>query len=432
MKHPLLVLASKEQLHDDALRRALNPAKVAAATAPNKPRKLSDGGGLYLLVTPKRKDGKPVKRWRYKYRINGREGLYTLGVMPEIGLADARRIHRAARWLVKRGIHPTHYVREEIARQEAERSRHSKNEFSVVCERWLERDSAKLAASSLYQRQRELRNDVLPTLSARPITSIRKDELTWLLRKIQSRAPEVARNVRQYLVGIFDYAQDAGSVSGSPVPGPKILKPRNQKPHAALQLERVGEFLCAVNAAGCNPQTRIAIHLLLLTAVRKQELIAAKWDEFDMDKAEWIIPETRMKMREPHWVPLSTQAIKLLQELSQYSMGVLLFPNVRNPLKPMAGRSLNAFLGRLGYLEQVKPHGFRAMFSTYFNGVGWNPDVIEKCLAHRSKDTIRRVYNRAEYAQQRREMLQWWADFVDAQIKDRETVIIGMVGKEYK
>lgn len=413
MKHPLLSLASKERLHDDAMRRPLNPAKAATATTKEKPRKLADGGGLYLLVQPKGRDGKLRRLWRYKYRINGREGLYAIGAQPEIGLADARQIHRAARWLVERGIHPAHYVREERARLDAEHLRSKANTFTAVCDKWLSRDEGKLAPASMVQRRRELKSDVLPDLEARPITEIRKDELTKLLHKIEARAPEVARNVRHYLAGIFDYAIEAGLVSGSPVPGAKVLKPRNQKPHAALPLGGVGEFLKAVDAAGCNSQTRIALRLLLLTAVRKTELLSAKWDEFDLDKAEWNVPAGRMKMREAHWVPLSGQAVELLRELRQYSTGDLLFPNVRNPRKPMAGRSLNALLGRLDYLEHVKPHGFRSMFSTYFNGAGWNPDVIEKCLAHRHKDVIRAKYNRAEYRKEQCDAMQQWADVID-------------------
>ncbi len=413
MKHPLLALAAKERLHNDALGRALNPAKVASATSKDKPRKLADGGGLFLLVLPKGREGKPRRLWRYKYRIGAREGLYAIGMLPEIGLADARQIHRAARWLVERGVHPAQYVRDERARQEAEEARSKANTFAAVCEAWLERDAAKLAVGSMTQRRRELKNDVLPVLGKRLISDIRKRELTDLLHKIEARAPEVARNVRQYLLGIFNYAEDAGLVSGSPVPGAKVLKPRNQQPHAALPAECVGEFLRAVDASGANLQTRVAVRLLILTAARKMELLGAKWGEFDLDKSEWTIPADRMKMREAHWVPLSLQAVKLLKELRQHSDAELLFPNVRSPRRPMSGNSINALLGRLGYLDQTKPHGIRALFSTFANSAGWNPDVIEKCLAHAHKDAIRAKYNRHQYRKEQRDVLQRWADQVD-------------------
>lgn len=425
MKHPLLSLVNKERLHDDAVSRALNSAAVSAATTKDKPRKLADGGGLFLLVLPRNKSGKHRLLWRYKYRINGREGLYAVGAMPEISLANARQIHRAARWLVERGIHPAHYVREEMERLEADELRQKKNTFAAVTEAWMERDKAQLSEGTLKQRRRELDNDVLPTLARRTITAIRKDELTRLLHQIQGRAPEVARNVRQYLTGIFDYAQDAGLITGSPVPGPKALKPRNQKPHAALSLDRLNQFLKDVDKADCHPQTRIALRLLMLTAVRKHELICAKWDEFDLDKGEWHIPAGRMKMREAHWVPLSSQAVNLLRELRAYSTGDLLFPNTRNPRKPMAGTSLNAFLGRMGYLDKAKPHGFRSMFSTYCNSANFNPDVIEKCLAHRHKDVIRAKYNRAEYRKEQRDLMQHWADMVDQWQKGAKVLAIG-------
>ena len=412
MKHPLLALAAKERLHDDALRRSLNPAKVNSVTAKDKPRKLADGGGLYLLVLPKGREGKPRRLWRYKYRIAGREGLYAIGALPEIGLADARQIHRAARWLVESGIPPAHHVREERARHEAERSRRA-NTFAVVCEQWLERDAAKLAPGSMTQRKRELKNDVLPVLGAKPIDAIRKPELTELLQKLETRAPEVARNVRHYLIGVFEYAEGAGLVTGSPVPSSKVLKPRSQKPYAALPAEKAGVFLHSVDAADCLPQTRIAVRLLTLTAVRKVELLAARWSEFELDKGEWQIPASRMKMRETHWVPLSPQAVKLLRELRQHSHGELLFPNLRNSKKPMSGNSINALFGRLGYLKETKPHGIRAMFSTYANSMGWNPDVVEKILAHQHKDLIRAKYNRAEYRKEQRAILQRWADQLD-------------------
>ncbi|MHB1941557.1 MAG: tyrosine-type recombinase/integrase [Acidiferrobacteraceae bacterium] len=393
--------------------RSLNAAKVNVATTTDKPRKLADGGGLFLLVLPKGREGRGRRLWRYKYRICGKEGLYAVGAMPEIGLADARQIHRAARWLVERGEHPAHYVQQEQARHDEEAFRAKTNTFIAICDAWLARDEGKLATVSMAQRRRELKNDVLPVLGKKLLGDIRKNELADLLKSIEARAPEVARNVRQYLSGIFEYAEGVGLVSGSPVPSAKVLKPRNQKPHAALPAEKVGDFLRAVDASGANPQARIAVRLLMLTAVRKVELLAARWNEFDLSKAEWAIPAGRMKMREAHWVPLSAQAVKLLKELREHSHGDLLFPNVRSPRRPMTGNSINALFSRLGYLEQTKPHGLRALFSTYANSADWNPDVIEKCLAHAHKDAIRAKYNRNEYRKEQRDILQTWADQID-------------------
>lgn len=429
MKHPLLALVAKERLYDDALRRSLNPAKVASATTKDKPRKLADGGGLYLRVLPKGREGKPRRLWRYKYRIGGHEGLYAIGALPEIGLADARQIHRAARWLVERGVHPAQYVRDELARHEAEEARAKGGTFAAVCEAWLARDAGKLADGTMAQRRRELDNDVLPVLGRRVLGEIRKRELADLLHKIEARAPEVARNVRQHLVGIFDYAEGAGLVSGSPVPSAKVLKPRVQQPHAALPAERVGEFLRAVDGSSANLQTRVAVRLLVITAVRKVELLGATWDEFDLAKSEWTIPAARMKMRKPHWVPLSGQAVKALTELRKHSCGELLFPNARSPRRPMSGASINALLRRLGYLDETKPHGFRALFSTYANGVGWNPDVIEKCLAHAHKDAIRAKYNRHQYQKEQRQVLQKWADQIDRWYRDEKAHVTPICGK---
>lgn len=413
MRHPLLLLADKERLTDE-LERSLNSAKVSATKAKDTPRKLSDGGGLFLFIPPKNSASKPRRLWRYKYRIHGREGLFALGPFPEIGLADARRIHLAARWLVERGIHPAHYVREQRQRLETEERQKKTGTFASVCAQWLERDKAKLAVGSMVQRRRELDNDVLPVLGGRQIAEIRKDELTALLQKIEKRAPEVARNVRFYLTGIFDYAVDAGLIAGSPVPGNRVLRARNQKPHPALAPGKIKEFLGKMDASGCNRQTAIAVRLLMLTAVRKHELLHARKSEFDLDAAEWNVPAGRMKMRRAHWVPLSRQAVRLLRELFTLSDGELLFPNARDPRKPMSGNSLNALLGRLGYLAEAKPHGFRAMFSTFYNEAGWNPDVIERFLAHQSKDKTRAKYDRSEHREEQQKLAQHWANTVDA------------------
>ena len=413
MRHPLLILVDRERLKDE-LGRSLNPARVNAARAKDRPYKLSDGGGLYLLVQPKGRDGKPRRLWRYKYRLNGSENLYAIGALPEIGLADARRIHQAARWLVERGKHPAQYAREERERLHTDQLRRKTNTFAAVTEAWLGRDADKLAPGSMAQRKRELKNDVLPTLGGRQIAEIRKNELTDLLEKIQRRAPEVARNVRFYMSSIFNYAVDAGLLTGSPVPGHRVLRARKQTPHPAMAPGKIKDFLRKMDASGCNRQTNIAVRLLMLTAVRKHELLKARWPEFDLDAAEWNIPAGRMKMRAAHWVPLSRQAVALLRELRTLSTGEPLFPNVRDAHKSMAGNTINALLGRLGYLEEAKPHGFRAMFSTYFNEAGWNPDVIERFLAHQTKDRTRAKYDRSEHRDEQQKLAQHWANTLDA------------------
>ena len=433
MNHPMLALALKERLNDDALGRALNPAKVNTATTKDKPRKLSDGGGLYLLVLPKGRDGKPRRHWRYKYRIAGSENLYAIGSMPEIGLADARQIHRAARWLVERGIHPAKFVRDEHARHEAAAMKAQADTFAAVCDEWLTRDAKTLAAGTMAQRRRELKNDVLPALGKRLIGDIQKKELADVLKKIEMRAPEVARNVRQHMTGIYDFAVDRGIVSGSPVPGVRVLKKREaQKPHAAILPEKVGEFLHAVEESSANLQTRIAVRLLTLTAVRKVELLGAKWGEFDLSKAEWSIPAERMKMRDAHWVPLSQQAVKLLKVLREHSHGDLLFPNARNPHRSMSGNSINGLFDRLGYLEQAKPHGLRSLFSTYANGAGWNPDVVEKCLAHSHKDSIRFKYNRNDYRKEQRHIMEQWAAQIDRWYSGKGADVVPIRSKRMK
>ncbi len=395
--------------------RRLTDAQVRNARPNDKAYKLTDGGGLYLYVQPN-----GARLWRYKFRVNGREGLLAIGTYPDVSLVAARTAHREARTLVANGQNPVKIRQEERRLSEQAELRARTGLFGSVVELWRATTDPQLAANSIKQRDREIKNYLTPEFGRLPIQNVRRVELAKLLTTVESRAPEVARNLRNYLNGIFEYAISMGLIEANPVPPPKLLKKRNAVPFAAMAVNQIPGFLRAVDSCSAEPTTKAAIMLVVLTACRKNEVTGAAWSEFDLEKGEWLIPADRMKTRREHWVPLSRQALAVLAELKSTSRTPLLFPNRRDPTKPMANRSLNALLERLGFTEETV-HGFRSVFSTHFNAAGANPDVVERCLAHSPKDKVRAAYNRHQYQDERRAMLQQWADYLD---KLRNPVLI--------
>ena len=389
----------------------LTAVQINAAKPSSKAYKLADSGGLYLLVQPS-----GSKLWRYKFRIGGVERLDSLGRYPEVTLAQARLAHAESRRLVAQGINPV------LARKDRKRAliqanlAREKGSFAAVASDWMAASAEVLRPATLKQRVRELRSDLLPKLKDRQIKEISRVEVTELLKSVEKRAPEVARNLRSYLWGIFEFAIDSGLVDANPVPSIRVLKKRDQANHPALSPDQISEFLKKLDGRDLMAeQTRIAMLLVMLTTCRKSEIIGGRWAEIDLDAGEWEIPAERMKSKRPHWVPVSRQAAQLLRELRAMTPSgqQLLFPNRRDPKRPMANRSLNAVMERLGYSGEGTPHGMRAAFSTHFNGLNANADVIELCLAHAPMGKTRAAYNRHLYKAERREILQQWADRID-------------------
>lgn len=396
----------------------LTAVQINAAKPAAKAYKLADSGGLYLLVQPK-----GAKLWRYKFRLGGVEGLDALGSYPEVTLAQARQAHGESRRLVAQGINPV------LARKERKQAliqanlAREKGSFAAVAEDWSTASAHGLRPATLKQREREMKNDLLPKLKARQIKDINRVEVTALLKAVEKRAPEVARNLRNYLWSIFEYAIDSGLVSANPVPSLRVFKKRDQKNHPALSPDQISDFLKKLDdRTSMAEQTRIAMLLMILTASRKAEVIGGKWKEINLETGEWEVPGERMKKGREHWIPLSQQAIRLLRELRKLipASQEFLFPNRRDPRRPMANRSLNAVMERLGYSGEGTPHGMRSAFSTHFNAiVGTNPDVVELCLAHAPMGKTRAAYNRHLYKEERRQMLQDWADRLDYLRKKR-------------
>ena len=397
----------------------LTAVKINSAKPAAKAYKLTDSGGLYLLVQPK-----GAKLWRYKFRIGGVEGLDALGSYPEVALAQARQLHAESRRLVAQGINPV------LARKDRKQAIiqanlvREKGSFATVAADWSEATAKGLRPKTIKQRERELKNDLLPKLKNRPIQEINRVEITTLLKAVEKRAPEVARNLRNYLWGIFEYAIDSGLINANPVPSVRLMKKRQQINHANLPPDRIGDLLRKLDGRSrLNESTRTAMLLMMLTASRKSEVISGEWREIDLEAGSWEIPAERMKSNRDHWIPLSDQAIGLLRDLREQTPAdqELLFPNRRDPRRPMAGRTLNALMERLGYSGEGTPHGMRAAFSTHFNEEFAGGDekakagkeAVEYCLSHMPMGMTRAAYNRYAYKKERRAILQDWANYID-------------------
>lgn len=415
----LLQLAAREGLHDDAFARALSAARVKTAKAGPTPQKLADGGGLILHVAPS-----GSKSWQYRFRLDGREQTLTVGQFPSVALEEARRAHRAARWLVERGTHPGHFVRDELARQAGEARRAELNTFQAVSEQWLAASVSGVRPSTQTNRKGMLENHVWPRLGSKALASVTRKDIVELVERVASAAPVSASRCLMLVRQVFDFALAHELVDASPVPGaaaarravPVVCK-RAVEPRKALPMASMGGFLAAIDdAQDSDTLTKAALRLLALTWCRTQEITGARWDEFDIDAGTWVIPALRMKAGVAHVVFLSVQAVALLRELRLESHGEYLFPNRRHPDRPMNRTTLSEWRKRHGFAGTMEIHGLRATASTWANDAGYRPDVIEAALAHKEIDRIRAAYNRAQFESQRRELAQAWADELERRL----------------
>ena len=401
----------------------LTDTAVRQVKATPKPQYLFDGGGLYLQVAPS-----GGKWWRLKYRFQGKARLLSLGVYPDISIREARERRAAARKLLAQGLDPSDERKSDKRESKARRD----NTFVAMAEAWYLRKSGTWAPSTAAKARFYLDRDLLPALGERPIVEIRRTELVDVLAKIESRdALDVAKKCRGWLSGVFRYALAAGVLEANPatdldivaMPAPR----RRQLPH--LPLSELPGFLQALDSYRGEATTTHAIRLLLLTAVRPGELRAARWEEFDLDAALWSIPAERMKMRRPHTVPLPAQAVAILREMYETRVRrELLFPSRDDTRQPMSENTVNLAIHRIGYKGRQTGHGFRHLVSTALNERGYNRDWIEKQLAHGDDNEIRAVYNKAEYLDQRRDMMQAWANELDA-LKEGRKVVAGNFGR---
>lgn len=417
----------------------LTDTRCRTAKPTRKPYKLTDSAGLHLEVRPS-----GARLWRLRYRVAGRENMFALGEYVQapageskketeqrvqsgrLTLSEARQQRDKARGLVKQGIHPAHNRQALRVAQIAEGG----NTFETVAREWVEKNKANWTPYYLRQVERFLKADVYPYIGTLPIRSVTAARLLEIVRRIEKRAPTVALLVRQWCGAVFRYAVATLRADGDPTVALKgaITRPKVQH-HKPLARNEIPNFVKKIEENGGNRTTKIAMRLLLLTFVRPVELRAAAWSEFDLDHAEWRIPAERVKTRELHIVPLSIQSVELLRELKTITGGNrLLFPNNRRPKTYMTATTLNRALERMGYSGKFSSHGVRATASTILNELGYRPDVIERQLAHAPRDKVRASYNRAEYLDERRKMVQEWASLIDALARG-EKVIPGKFGR---
>jgi integrase len=388
--------------------------KAVMNAKPDGKTKLFDGEGLFLLVKP---DGS--KYWRLKFRYGGKEKLLALGVYPKLTLAGARIEAAKARKLLVNGVDPTAERRAVKEAAEAE-SQVMHNTFERVALEWYDFKKASWAEATARKADEALRIDLIPAIGSRPIADLTSPEVVKALQAVEKRSPHMADKARQYCGAIVRYAIRTGRrEDGRILDLRDVLKPLNEARPATLEANDLPDFLKVLDGYKGALQTRIAIKLLMLTFVRPSELTGAAWVEFDLEAAEWRIPAERMKMSQPHIVPLSGQAVRLLKELqAEATNSPYLFPNERAPKsQPMARDTLSKALRSMGYQGRVTPHRFRTMASTLLNEMGFHPDWIERQLAHKETNKIRAAYNRAQYLAERRRMMQHWADYLDGMAK---------------
>lgn len=436
---------------------ALTDTKLRNLKPSKKPYIETDEGGLHLEVMPG-----GAKVWRLRYRIGGRgskQEKVSLGEYPTYSLAEARTWRDDCKVLVGRGLSPMALKRGDPIHED------TKPEVKEIaqaflqnwCWRAVEKAKAKEAEalagdtvesfarhwyaeiaepanSNPRNIKRILEKDVIPAIGSKQVSEVTVSDVLAITDKIKARgADQMALQTRNVLKRLFAYAIAREKTNFNPAAAVEAKFIASAKSRdVALTPEEVGRLLRAIYQSSMKRAHKLALHLLILCMVRKSELIEAKWEEIDFEKAEWSIPGERMKKDKPHFVPLSRQALAMLEELKGLASGSeWIFPSRSNLKQPIAKSTLNVAVRTLEHdVQDFVIHDFRRTASTHLHEAGFNSDWIEKALAHETKG-IRGVYNRAQYAEQRREMLQWWADFVNAQIEEGRKVVIGRFGKAY-
>ena len=387
----------------------LTAIKVKQAKPSAQDYKLFDGRGLHLLV---KKNGS--KYWRLKYRYLGKEKTLAIGVYPEVTLEDAREDTTKARNLLnKEGKDPSSEKRlgKLALTKQAETAFASiAMEWIGINDMWTDAHSKRVTTS--------LERDVFPMIGHRPISEIQPPEVLAVIRAVEDRdALDVASRILQRCSSVFRYAIQTGRATTNPASELKgVLRTRKVQHVASVPRAELPKLIEAIDQYDGNPITTYALQLLLLTFVRPGELRGAKWEEFDIDKAEWRIPAERMKMGSEHIVPLSRQSLELLEKIRPITgVSELVFHGERTRIKPISENTMTYALYRLGYKGRATPHGFRATASSILNEQGLNPDAIERQLSHVDRNQVRSAYtHHARYLAERREMMQWWADYLDS------------------
>ena len=386
----------------------LNNSTVKFAEPREKKYRLTDERGMYLLVTPTGN-----KYWRLDYRLHGKRKTYAIGVYPEVTLKEARIKRREARQLISDGIDPVqHRQLTKAAQSEA-----NDNSFEKVSLEWLSKKRQIWVEAHARTVEQRLRKHLLPWLGNRPISEISVPELLEVLRRVESRAVETAHRTKMVAGQIFRYGIACGLCIRDPSADLKgALQPRKpRKMPAIIEPGQVGGLMRAIDAYHGDLVTKCALQFIALTFARPGEVRNAIWDEIIWAKEEWRIPARRMKMRRSHVVPLSSQAIEMLQEIHPMTgQGLYIFPSTRTPSRPLGHSTMNIAMRIMGFSkEKMVAHGFRSMASTLLHENGFDHDVIELQLSHVRRDQVAAAYDRSRRLPERRKMMVWYADYLD-------------------
>lgn len=389
----------------------LNDSQIRATKAPTNKSELvlSDGGGLQIHI---RATGARLWRLRYQDPVTGKRVLYALGKYPDLTLAKAREKRAEALTMLADKKDPRREWEAQLRKQQTE----IRNTFKQVAIEWLEVHRSRVSEDYATDTLRSLELHLFPHIGRRPVAELTTRCFIDALQPLKTQGKfETLRRVSQRARKIMTHAVINGLVESNPVVGiSQVFEAPKEKHFPTLKPEQLPEFMQALAHASITLTTRMAIEFQLHTMTRPKETALARWDEIDLERKLWVIPAEKMgKNKRAHTIPLSEQALNMLdimQSISSDSEWV--FPAARDQSKPMCRQAANAAIKRMGYASKLVSHGLRSIGSTTLNEQGFDPDVIEIALSHVDKNAVRRAYNRAEYLERRRVMLQWWSDFI--------------------
>lgn len=399
---------------------ALTALQIKNLEIQDKDYWLSDEKGLRLLV---KRNG--AKYWRLKYRFQGKQKTLALGVYPDVSLKDARLARDESRLKIAKGIDPSN------ERKEEKRNQLIANGFvfSVLAKEWWENQKGTWTEDHANRVWTRLKDNSFNSLDSIPLESIKPQDVLAVIRAIEKRgALDVASRVLQDIRRVFSFAIQSGKLTFNPATDLSgVLKARKSQRRASLPNNRLGPFLVDLRSYSVNGRllTQLALELLVYTFVRPGELRGCRWEEFSIEERIWRIPASRMKMNQEHLVPLSDQAIEILEKIKPITGRYdLVFPSEKRRENPMSDNTMRMAMFRMGYDGETEgkpkatPHGFRANASSILNESGFNPDAVERQLAHIERNNVRAAYiYHAQYLDERTKIMQWWADYIDEQYK---------------
>lgn len=402
----------------------LSALAIRNAKPRETPYKLGDGGGLYLLIKPN-----STRLWRMNYAYMGRQKTLSFGEWPLISLAEAREQREEAKRCLAAGLDPSEERKLEQMRAELAAS----NTFRAIAEEWYLKNEREGLSSITLAKIRWLLDKAYATLANRPITEIGAQEVLMVLRRIEAaKHYESAKRMRSIISRVFRYAIATARADRDVAVDLRgaLVTPKVKHLAAITDPAEAGGLMRAIAGYNGHTITKISLEMSAHVFVRPGELRQAEWPEFDFDRALWVLPAEKMKMRRPHRVPLSRQVLALLDQLKPLTgHGRYVFPSFHTPRRPMSENTVNTALRRLGYAQdEMTAHGFRAMAATLLNEMSiWNADAIERQLAHMENNGVRRAYTRGEYWEERVRMMQHWSDYLD-QLRDGAKVIRAQFG----